>query len=88
MDGPEVAPCTGLEVASQQDGNMYYIGGGVTKDTVLDHLDRSSPSQARLIAKTKPIQRLAGVAVICFAIALGAGIGAGVAIRSSSRSSR
>ena len=87
MNGLEVSPSTGLEVAPQPDGNMYYIGGGVSNDTVLDHLDRSRLSQARRMAKFVPIRILAGIAVICFAVALGTGIGAGVASRSS-RSSR
>ena len=82
MDGPEVSPSTCLEVSPQPDENMYYIGGGVSKDIVLDHLDRASLSQAGGLARFKPIWTLAGITVICLAVALGTGLGAGVAIRS------
>ena len=88
MDGLEVAPPTCLEVSPQPHENKYYVPGGVSGNTVVDRIDRSGLPQAGSVAKFKPTRTLVGIGVICLAAALGTGLGAGVAIRSSSRPSR
>ena len=88
MDGLEVAPSTCLEVSPHSHENKYYVDGGVSGDTNVDHVDRFNLPQVGSLAKFKPTRTLVGIGVICLAAALGTGFGAGVAIRSSSRSSR
>lgn len=88
MDGLEVQPSTCPQVAPQPDENMYYIGGGALKDSVLDQrLDQASQSQVGSLDRFKPFWTLGGISVICLAVALGIGLGAGVTARYKSRPS-
>lgn len=81
-----VAP--GLEVAPQPDKNMYYLKGGESDHPVLFQPDHSTQSSTKSQGRPRAIWILAGLAVLLLAVALGAGLGVGLANQHRSTSSR
>ena len=82
--GLEMAPSTRPEVVPQPNGHMYYMGGGAPNETLFNQPNQSDQfyqSQAKIPGRSRAIWVLAGIAVVCLAVAIGAGLGAGLAAR-------
>lgn len=84
----EVEVSTGLQVVPQPDENTYHMSGGPPDHPVFAHLDQSDPLQAKSQGRPRAIWVLAGIAALCLVVALGAGLGIGLATQHKSSSSR
>ena len=78
-----------LQVAAQPDINKYYVGsGGSGHPTFLptDQSDRfNQPQGAKKLGRLKVSWALTIITVICLALAVGGGLGAGLHKSNSSR---
>lgn len=86
--GLEVKPPAGLEVAAQPDGKKYYTGGGESDHPVFREPDQLDQTRARGQGRSRAVWMLAMIAVVCLTIAIGAGLGAGLAAQHKPSSSR
>lgn len=85
--GLEVKPSTGPEYAPQPEEYKYYLGGGAPTHAVFGQ-PHQHQFQAKKPGPSKAFLWLATTAIICLALALDAGLGAGLAIRHKSSSPR
>ena len=84
--GIEVVPDTGPEIAPQPDANRYYTGSEASHGLA----DTPDPPLHPSIGTRGPqraLWALAVITVLCVAVALGAGLGAGLAIHYKSHES-
>lgn len=86
--GLEVNPHAGPEVAPQPYEEKYYTGGGATNDGVPRQSDQSGGTQVKSQGQSRVVWALAVIATILLATAIGAGLGAGLAAKHKSSSSR
>lgn len=86
--GLEVAPYSGLEITGQPDANKYFIKAEEAKNYSIDQPIQSGYSDARSQDWRKAFWVLALVAVLCLVVALGAGLGVGLAAQHRPNSPR
>lgn len=86
--GLEVAPCTDPEVTAQPDANKYCVKAVERKEYSFDRPVQSGRSDAKNQSWSKAFWVLALIAVLCLAVALGAGLGVGLAAQHRSTPSR
>lgn len=85
--GLEIKPATEPEVAPQPNEYMYYTGGGAMTHTVSDQpnqFDQSHQPQAMGQGRSRAVWVLGIIAVLCLTVAVGAGLGAGLAAQHKS----
>ena len=79
-----------LQVAAQPDINKYYVGSGGSGHPTFLPLDQSErlnqPQEAKKLGRLKVSWVLTIITVICLALAVGGGLGAGLHKSNSSRS--
>ena len=87
----QVMPHASPEVVPQLYRDMFYVGGGVTNETasaLQKQSDQSDTTEVKSQGKLKVTRMLAILAVLLLAAAIGAGLGAGLAVKHDSRPSR
>ena len=86
--GLEIEPTTSPEVAIQPYTDKHYVTGGAPNHPISSHLDTSDQTTEKVQGRFKTVWILSVIAFICLAVAIGAGLGAGLAARHTSSSSR
>ena len=86
--GLEVEPSTSPEVVNQRYTDKYYTTIKATSQPYSSHKDTSVQSYRKSQSRFKNVWILAIIAFICLAVAIGAGLGAGLAAQHKSNSSR
>ena len=86
--GLEVQPSTMPETAHQPYGDKYFLKAEGPKHPVSRHLNQSDRTQANRQGMSRASLMLAVITVLCVAIALGAGLGTGLAARRKSSCER
>ena len=86
--GLEVEPVTSLETVIQPYTEKHYITSATSSQPISSHSDTFVKSHRKGQSHFKTILILSVVAFICLAVAIGAGLGVGLAAQHKSSSSR
>lgn len=85
--GLEVTPHNDPEIVAQPDENKYCTTASDSNKIWLSHADEKIHPISK-ISQNKAFRALAVIAILCLAAAIGAGLGAGLATKHKSSTSR
>ena len=88
VSGLEVEISTSPEVIIQPYTEKYCITSGASSHPISSHSNTSDQSHRKSQSRYKTVWVLAIIGFICLAVAIGAGLGAGLAAQHKSSSSR
>ena len=86
--GLEVEPATSLEPVIRPYPEKHYITSAASSQPISSHSDKFDQSHGKGQSHFKTVSILSVVAFICLAVAIGAGLGVGLAAQHKSSSSR